>query len=614
MRPKVLPLFLPILAAAQITPFSLNDPINLIAPATTGDATTVVFAAAMTPDAKPLTATNLFVYSRATNLPIHQLTNYTGAQTWTGVTSVACGAGVAAYAAAPGGPGGAEEVHLLNTGDGGDRRLATDKEGCIQALCAGCARPCVGPVHLTADAAKVLYAVARQQPFFVVNADGSGSTRLPVYQGGLAPSPKRVIGGGMGVFASSAPSGPTFAAAATDVWLINLDGTGLKQVTKFGNPQFSASNATISADGTLIAFESNFSDIGPGQSRQVWLARADGTGLRQLSVGTDTAYGPSMSSDGSVVTFLQGGQLMRVSTAPGALPPAVLVAYSTSALRDAVLSDDATQAVFSIGPPFASAAAVALAAIARPGPRTSLSVYAPRFLNANGAASAAGGGAPTPGSLFTVYGANLAAGDLTVAQSFPLPTSLGGISLTVNGQRVPLTAVTPWQINAQLPQTTAPGMAEFQVRDAAGVALAPVSEPVVSFLPMYFSFPFVRDHFFYSQAATLHAGTGIVADMDHPAAATETLEIYGVGLGVTNPMVDAGVASPSSPLARSVKSPMVQIAGRDATVTFAGLVPGLAGVYQVNVSVPAGVPPGIQTLTWWMPGGPVVNSASVAVR
>src|SRR5436190_20330650 len=98
---------------------------------------------------------------------------------------------------------------------------------------------------------------------------------------------------------------------------------------------------------------------------------------------------------------------------------------------------------------------------------------------------------------------------MATAQSFPLPSSLNEISLRVNGQAVPLVAVTPWQINGQLPQTVAAGMATFQVRDSSGFTLAPVSEPVVSYLPMYFAFPFVRGHSSYSQAAAFHAGTGV---------------------------------------------------------------------------------------------------------
>ena len=113
-----------------------------------------------------------------------------------------------------------------------------------------------------------------------------------------------------------------------------------KQVTKFGKSMFYASNATISADGTTIASESNYSDSGPQVLNQVWLVRADGTGLRQLSVGPSAASGASISGDGSTVTFVQNGQVLRVGTAPQAVPPLVLTAYSTSAARDAVLSDD----------------------------------------------------------------------------------------------------------------------------------------------------------------------------------------------------------------------------------------------------------------------------------
>jgi uncharacterized protein (TIGR03437 family) len=621
MRCIGLLLFLPFLSTAQTFPFRLGDPVNLIAPATSNDGSTILFAASMAADGTPLAATNLFIFSLAQNLPLQQLTNYTAAQPWAGVTSMACGRGTAVYASAPAGLGTSEEVHFINTNNGADRTLTTDKEGCIQPLCIGCARPCVGPVHLSTDGTRVLYAVARQQPFFVVNVDGSGLTRLPVYQGGLAPSPKRAIAGGTAVFTSSAPSGPTFAAAATDVYLINLDGTGLKQVTKFGDPSFYAINATISEDGTLIAFESNYSGGGPQSSNQVWLVRSDGTGLRQLSVGPGAASGPSISADGSTVAFVQGGQVLRASTAPQAVPPIARTAYSISEARDAVLSDDASEVVFTVGPSLQSSAAVYRIdtfSHPHPGPLELIKIYAPRFLSPNGVASILGG-APSPGSLFSMYGANLGPDELVQANGFPLPTSLkepsslNEISLYVNGQAVPLLAVTPWQINAQLPQSVPVGTAKFQVHDSDGFNLGAVSATVEDFAPMNFVYPFASGRVSYQQAAAFHAGTGMAADMDHPAVAGETLEIYGLGLGVTNPMVQAGAASPSSPLARSVQTPRVQIGGRDATVTFAGLVPGFAGLYQVNAVVPAGLAAGLQSVLW-RAGSGAVGGSSVAVK
>jgi uncharacterized protein (TIGR03437 family) len=616
MYPRLFLLFFPLLAATQTIPFRLGDAINLIPPATNADGNTVVFAAATAPDGTPQKATNLYVFSQAlTSAAIRRLTNYSGDAPWTGVNSVSYSAGFAGYTAAANGPGGVEEVHLIDTTSAADRTLATDKEGCIQPLCVGCARPCVGPVHLTADGSKVLYAVSRQQPFFVVNADGSGLTRLPVYQGALAASPKRVISrGGVMVFTSSAPSGPTFAAAATDVYSINLDGTGLRQVTKLENPAFFASNSTISADGTWIAFESNFSDSGPQPVSQAWMVRPDGTGVRKISDGADAAASLSISADGSVVTFVQGGQIKRVTTSGGGTAPLALTSLAISVARDATVSDDGARVVFTLGPPSGPGAAVYRIPTDAPSDkRSSPRIYAPRFLSVNGVGSAAGTGAPSPGSLLSAYGANLGEDELVQAGTFPLPTFLSGLSLLVNGQAVPLLAVTPWQINAQLPQEVPAGTATFYVRDANGATLVPLSVTVESFAPVNFSYPFVQGRLYYPQAAAYHAGTGVPADMDHPVSAGETIEIYGLGLGVTEPVVEAGLASPSSPPARAVQTPRLEIGGRDAVVTFAGLAPGYAGVYQVNAIVPAGLAPGIQNLTWRGASG-AVSYSSVAVK
>jgi uncharacterized protein (TIGR03437 family) len=599
---------LPVLAAAQTIATRL-DPINLISPATNRDGSIVVFGAAMTPDAQPLQAANLFLSASGV---LRQLTNLTGDVASGSVTSVTYASGQCAYALSVAAAANVEEVHLIEPASGGDRILVTDKQGCIQPLCIGCTRACVGPVHLTSDGGKVLYAVARQQPFYVVNADGSGLTQLAIYQGALAPSPRRVIGGSsIVVFTSSAPSGPTLAAAATDVYTINLDGTGLRQVTEFGNASFFAGNATISSDAAWIAFESNYAPEGPQAVTQIWLVRSDGSGLRKLSTGTGPASNPAISADGSVVTFLQSGQVMRVTGGAGAAPVA-LTAFSTSAPRDPALSDDGSTVIFTTGPPGGTSASVRRLPTAFAGTPLQPALYAPRFLNANGVASAAGAGTPTPGSLVTAYGANLGSSELDAAAGFPLPTSLNGLSLLVDGSAIPLTAVTPWQVNTQLPQTTPAGSVTLQVRDAGGVTLAPLKVAVSAFDPVNFAYPFVQKNLFYSQAAALHAGTGLPADMDHPLAAGETVEIYGLGLGVTMPMVDAGVQSPVPP-ARAVQTPRLQIGGRDAEIVFAGLTPGFVGLYQVNAIVPAGLSTGIQTVAWRGSSG-TTSYSSVAVK
>ena len=132
----------------------------------------------------------------------------------------------------------------------------------------------------------------------------------------------------------------------------------------------------------------------------------------------------------------------------------------------------------------------------------------------------------------------------------------------------------------------------FQVSFSDGLTTPAGVTPVAKTGPAIFTY------FTFGQAAAFHAGTRTPADSDHPASSGETLEMYGVGLGLTDPTVEAGVASPSSPLAQAVQKPEVRIGNQSATVLFAGLAPGLAGVYQINAMVPSAMKPGQYPVAW----------------
>jgi len=58
----------------------------------------------------------------------------------------------------------------------------------------------------------------------------------------------------------------------------------------------------------------------------------------------------------------------------------------------------------------------------------------------------------------------------------------------------------------------------------------------------------------------------------------------------------------------------VTIGGLAAPVTFAGLAPGLAGVYQVNAQVPAGVAANDAVPVVITQGNLQSNTATIAVR
>jgi minor extracellular serine protease Vpr len=100
----------------------------------------------------------------------------------------------------------------------------------------------------------------------------------------------------------------------------------------------------------------------------------------------------------------------------------------------------------------------------------------------------------------------------------------------------------------------------------------------------------------------------------NPAARGEVVVIYCSGLGRTQPTANVGEAAPSSPPASALAPVTVTIGGRPATVQFAGLTPGLVGLYQVNVVVPADAPAGGTVPVVVTAGGAASASVTMAVR
>jgi uncharacterized protein (TIGR03437 family) len=610
------------MSAASAQQLTRQDVINLRPPAINDNGLSIFFAAAIRADSQRDTATNLHRWIRLPSAAtVERLTNYVSETSYAGVSSVTYpGTGeLVVYTALPDPSGNREEVRVINLTNHTDRLLAADTEGCIQPLCVDCFRACLRSVHLTPDGRTALYEASRDRPFYTVQTDQSAQQRLETYQGSLAPSPQRVIAdGGTVVFTSAAPFGPTLVAAAADVYLMNLDGTNVRQVTRFNNAQFAAHDAVISRNGARIAFAANFSESGPLANTQIFVINADGTGMRRLSAGTGAAKSPSISADGSMVSYVQDRQVWRASTLtdPVALvAPVALTDFSISEPGHTVISNDAAQVAFALGPVSGTPAAVYRAATTetRRNLRQLTPIYTPRVLFQNGVRSAAGNAVASPGSLITMYGANLGLDELVVAPGFPLPMQLKEVTALVNDQPMPLHSVTPWQINAHLAQSVGPGTPGFKVRYEDGVAVQAVNGEVKAIAPENFFYTATNAGQAYVQAHAYHPGTLTPADAANPARAGEVLEIYGLGLGVTNPVIPAGVASPVPPAIAST-TPQLEIGGRAAAITFAGLIPGLAGVYQVNATVPSGLARGFHNLTWIQPDGSRITYSGIFVQ
>ena len=77
-----------------------------------------------------------------------------------------------------------------------------------------------------------------------------------------------------------------------------------------------------------------------------------------------------------------------------------------------------------------------------------------------------------------------------------------------------------------------------------------------------------------------------MAEPRTPALRGETIVVYCAGLGSVKPPVAPGSPAPT-PAAVTENPVELTIGGKKAQVIFAGLTPGLAGLYQINAVVPA---------------------------
>jgi uncharacterized protein (TIGR03437 family) len=189
------------------------------------------------------------------------------------------------------------------------------------------------------------------------------------------------------------------------------------------------------------------------------------------------------------------------------------------------------------------------------------------------------------GTWLTIFGTSLSqrtytwqSGDIV---NGALPSSLQGVSVTVNGLPAYIDYISPTQINVLAPDDAATGAVTVQVTTANQASNAFTAQKT-QFSPALLTLN-------GSAAAALHADYSLVGAANlipgatsTPAKPGETILLYGVGFGPTKPAQPAGqvVANPVN-LGNDVQ---VSIGGANASVTFAGLVQ--SGLYQFNVTVP----------------------------
>lgn len=224
---------------------------------------------------------------------------------------------------------------------------------------------------------------------------------------------------------------------------------------------------------------------------------------------------------------------------------------------------------------------------------------------------------PTAGSIGSIFGTNLASTTL-VADSLPLPTSLDGVSVQINGVAAPLFFVSADQINFQFP---------WESLDQTEVSITVTSNGVTSAsqtirLALFNPGIFATNSTGKGQGAIVIAATGEVAAPTEsipgraarPANRGEFLSVFCTGLGAVNNPPASGAPASADPLSETTTTPSATMGGVPATVTFSGLGPGFVGLYQVNVQVPENVPTGDAVGLVLTIGGVASNTVTIAVQ
>ncbi len=204
------------------------------------------------------------------------------------------------------------------------------------------------------------------------------------------------------------------------------------------------------------------------------------------------------------------------------------------------------------------------------------------------------GNALAPGTVATAFGSGLSTSANGISPgTSPLPTEFQNTQLVIGGHVAPLYYLSPAQLNVQIPAE----LAALQQYPAVGVVNGALTLPVsITLVPIAPGVAAYTDGSVIAQ----HSDYSLV-NSSSPAHPGESVVIYLVGMGATNPPVPSGAAAPGlnlgDTLAQATVQPVVMVNNQTAHIQFAGLTPGGIGLYQINFVVPVTAPSGTLSLT-----------------
>jgi uncharacterized protein (TIGR03437 family) len=199
-------------------------------------------------------------------------------------------------------------------------------------------------------------------------------------------------------------------------------------------------------------------------------------------------------------------------------------------------------------------------------------------------------GAVAPNGLVSLYGSKLSfstralqAQDL-IADALPTALAGTGVRVTISAIAVPILFVSPQQVNFLVPPILRPGRYKLQlVRD--GWSGPEVELEVADVAPG----TFVMESRF---VIATHAD-GSLIDAAAPARPGEIVVVYASGLGQTTPrLLNLNIPRGAAQIEQrsQLRVLLNDVAVQAAAILYAGVTPGFAGLYQINLRLPEQLP------------------------
>jgi uncharacterized protein (TIGR03437 family) len=229
-----------------------------------------------------------------------------------------------------------------------------------------------------------------------------------------------------------------------------------------------------------------------------------------------------------------------------------------------------------------------------------------------------------PGSYAAINGASLvdpdllsnSSGDFATGSMIPMTLDYATVSFDVPSAGLSLPGnvlfVSGGQIIVQVPwelQGQASAQVKVTVDQVFGNPLYGnvVTVPIAAYAPAMYAVSSSFPPFDTTSKAAVSSGA--------PAHAGDVVQLFANGLGPVNNQPADGFPAPGAPNQATTTSPVtVTVGGKPATVQYAGLAPGSAGLYQITIALPADVAAGDQPVVISVGGVTSATSVTIPVK